>query len=294
MSNVYPLLQKLVMNRKFIEDFVSEKAPCFAVGMIEEKRKNIGLLALRPGKSIPPEVTARGLNFGHSLFGNDHYQVIHLAFEFYGFCTYNVLLNPSNPLVRTVLRAMVEYKEYFFLSIGQNQDVTAFRSEISQEILNGISASLEYVQRSTTSDMEYQEALQSFQKCPISPGFLLTWVCRDNPEYLDLTTDRLELTPSHTQTKSHAETKLGDDQRQVLAKRLNEKVNMLIRNGINDDLSLLAQMVPDMSLFKKLMDLSGEDGMDDLVDKYDGLYHFAKLLERIAAGIQSGNIKVPT
>jgi hypothetical protein len=35
-----------------------------------------------------------------------------------------------------------------------------------------------------------------FEKNPQPAGTLLNWVCRDNVEYLDLTKDRLELTPA--------------------------------------------------------------------------------------------------
>jgi hypothetical protein len=41
--------------------------------------------------------------------------VIHFAFEFRGFETYNVLLNPSNGLVQAVVRSMVERGGYFIL-----------------------------------------------------------------------------------------------------------------------------------------------------------------------------------
>ena len=34
--------------------------------------------------------------FGHSLLGTAAYEVIHFAFMFYGFVTYNVLINPNN------------------------------------------------------------------------------------------------------------------------------------------------------------------------------------------------------
>ena len=56
---------------------------------------------------------------------------------------------------------------------------------------------------------------------------------------------------------------------------------------------LLSHMAPDMPLFKRLMDLSDGDDMNDLCNVYPGLYGFAKLLERIATGIQSGDIEVP-
>jgi hypothetical protein len=64
--------------------------------------------------------------------------VIQFAFQFYGFETYNVLVNPNNHLVKRVLITMVESGDYFFFAISPNRSVTAFRSEIGQEKLAGL------------------------------------------------------------------------------------------------------------------------------------------------------------
>lgn len=295
MSNVYPLLPKLTIHRQFIDDFVAARAPCFALGMIEERKQKLGLLALRPREIIPTEITEPGFNFGHSLLSNAHFEVVHFAFEFYGFGTYNALLNPNNPLVQAVLDIMIDSGEYFFLAIGPDQGVTAFRSEIGQENLAGITDNLARIKSSTTSDTQYQHTLSQFQKRPFPPGQLLTWVCRDNVGYLDITTDRLEMTPA---SPCGGSVPASDDtyrvsQRRALAELLDSKVNELMRAGVADDFMLLSHMAPDMPLFKRLMDLSDGDGMDDLCAVYPGLYRFAKLLELIAAGIQSGDIEVP-
>ena len=83
------------------------------------------------------------------------------------------------------------------------------------------------------------------------------------------------------------------DQRRALAEQLDGKVNDLMRAGVSDDSTLLAYMALELPLFKRLMDISGKGGMNDLVNAYPGLYRLAKLLELIAAGIQSGDIEVP-
>ena len=103
MSNVYPFLPKLTMNGQFIRDFIAAESPCFALGLVEERKQQCGFLALRPDEVIPPEISAVGFNFGHALLGTAEFEVIQFAFQFYGFETYNVLVNPNNHLVKRVL-----------------------------------------------------------------------------------------------------------------------------------------------------------------------------------------------
>lgn len=295
MSNIYPLLPKLTANRQFISDFVAAKAPCFALGMVEERKQKLGLMALRPSGAIPPETMALGFNFGHSLLGDGHFEVVHFAFGFYGFGTYNVLLNPNNPLARAVLGSMVDGGEYFFLAVSPDRHVTAFRSEIGQDNLVYLKDNLARIRNSATTDMQYQQALGQFQKRPSPPGQLLTWVCRDNIGYLDLTADRLEMMPAASAPKTvppKADAGLVG-QRHRLAEHLDSKVGGLVRAGMGDGLMLLAGMALEMPLFKRLMDLSGAGGMDDLWGAYPNLYHFTELLGRIADGIRSGDIKGP-
>jgi hypothetical protein len=85
MSKVYSLLPKLTVNEQFINEFISAQAPCFALGLVEERKRQCGFLALRPNEVIPPEVSSVGFRFGHSLLGTADFEVVHFAFEFYGF-----------------------------------------------------------------------------------------------------------------------------------------------------------------------------------------------------------------
>lgn len=196
MSNVCPLLPKLAVNRQFIHDLIDAKTPCFALSLVDERKQQCGLLALRPSTAIPLNVTSRGFNFGHSLLGNAHFEVIHFAFEFYGFGIYNVLLNPNSLMVQTVVRNMVTRGDYFILVIGPDQCVTAFRAGIEAEDLVGLKENLQRIQDSTTTEAQYQTVLAKFHRHPDPPGQLLNWVCRDKAEYLNLATDRLEMTPT--------------------------------------------------------------------------------------------------
>ena len=77
-----------------------------------------------------------------------------------------------------------------------------------------------------------------------------------------------------------------------IASRIDAKVQKLVGEG-KDDLTLLAQMGDAMPGFKRLMDLADPGVMDELCRRFYGFYRYAKALERVAAGIRSGRIKVP-
>jgi hypothetical protein len=190
------LLATLSVNRQFMSDFLSAATPCFALGMVEEQKRACGFLAIRPNEVIPPEISDAGFLFGHGLIGNADLEVVHFSFHFYGFKTYDVLVNPNNPLVRTVLTTMVENADYLFFALDSQGGATVFRSEFGQADLAGLQNHLPRIKRSATTDAQYQQAVSFFQKNPGPPGVVLEWVCRDRLEYLDVTGDCLELTPS--------------------------------------------------------------------------------------------------
>jgi hypothetical protein len=194
----FPLLPTLTVNGTFMREFVSADAPCFALGMIEERKRQCGLVALRPDKPIPPAVCDGGFRFGHTLLGNASFEVVHFAFQFYGFGTYNALVNPNNPLARAVVTAMVESGDYFFALISDG-GATTFRSEIGQGNLTLLKSFLPRIRRSQTTEAQYEKAVASFTRNPDPAGTLLRWVCQDDAGYLDLTEDRFELTPANGQ-----------------------------------------------------------------------------------------------
>jgi len=199
MSNIYPLLPRLTVNSAFIDEFLAAPSPCCALGLVEVRQRLCGFLAIRPNETLPPNITAAGFRFGHSLLGTSRYLVVHFAFEFYGFARYNVLVRPDNLIVRTVLSTMVESGDYFFFAIDANGSATAFNAEIGHgghRDMAGLRRNLPRILRAETTDSQYQEALAQFRANPKPPGALLNWVCRDDIRYLDLTTDRLELTPA--------------------------------------------------------------------------------------------------
>ncbi len=76
-----------------------------------------------------------------------------------------------------------------------------------------------------------------------------------------------------------------------IASMIDAKMQKLVCDG-NDKLTMLGEMFDYMPGFKRLMDISEPDTMDELC-RFAGFFHYAKILEMVAARIQSGAIKVP-
>lgn len=287
--NVQHLLPRLTLHRQFAEDLWAAKAPCFALGMVEERQEPMGLLALRPPKAMPKEAMALGFNFGHTLVGNADFEVVQLFFEFYGFATYSVLLNPNTPLVKQVLSHMLASKQYFFLALAPDATVTAFRAEFEADRLAGLREHWPRLQNSRTNDLQYQKAVKAIQKQTQDPDALLTWVCRDHVDCLDPRKDPLELTPRGAQAPQDK----NRDERLAIAQLLDAKMREFERTDNGNQLELLAQMAPYMELFQQLMQSAQKEEMNVLCEAHPALDRFVQLLARIAQGIQSGAITVP-
>jgi hypothetical protein len=191
-----PMLPKLTVNRRFMSAFLAEQAPCLGLSLVEEGMGKCALIALRLDQTIPRAVSAAGFRFGNALLGTSRWKVVHFAFEFYGFATYNVLINPNDPVARSALSTMIDTGDYFFLALDSDRHATAFRSAIGTDNLAGLRANLSRLQGSATTDAQYRQAVSQFERHPDPPGTLLTWVCRTNVEYLDLAHDRLLLSPA--------------------------------------------------------------------------------------------------
>lgn len=80
----------------------------------------------------------------------------------------------------------------------------------------------------------------------------------------------------------------------------NHQVAQLIDNFVKDILAkgggeeqILAGMLPYMQGFKGIMDNATVGEMNLLANQYDGFHKFAKLLEKLAGGIQDDVIEVP-
>ena len=131
-----------------------------------------------------------------TVFGTSEYEVVQFIFKFYGFKRYNVLVNPNNHLVRTVMDMMIENGEYFFFAISSSGSATSFKKEIDEGSPDDLLDTFRRVLDSTTTDRQYKRAGARFARKPDPPGIMLTWVCRDESDYLDLSGDTINLNPA--------------------------------------------------------------------------------------------------
>lgn len=197
MNPVTPVLPTLIVNRPFMKAFLASDPPCCALGLVAVENQRRGFLALRTNPAIPSNIADGGLNFGHALYGNPRFETIQFGFEFYGYETYNVTINPNNPIAQAVMQAMIRSGDYFFFTVDeQNSRVTAFRSDIGQSCLTNLIENWERIQASTTTEIDYRRARLSFAQNPDPPGILMEWVCWEDINYLDLTQDYIALKPS--------------------------------------------------------------------------------------------------
>ena len=90
---------------------------------------------------------------------------------------------------------MIEKEYYFVFAINPDQTVTAFRSQIDTPLLKELKTNFERFGQTSESPEYYEKLCREFKKKPTPLGRVFNWVCRNNPTYLDLTMNRLELTP---------------------------------------------------------------------------------------------------
>lgn len=77
-----------------------------------------------------------------------------------------------------------------------------------------------------------------------------------------------------------------------IASKIDAAMQALARTG-KDDMAVFAEMAEHMADFKWLMDTAKPGVMDELRRRFVGFFQYAKILETVAAGIQSGAIAVP-
>lgn len=189
-------LPELILNRKFMTDFAKADALCFAMGLVETDGRETGFLAMRPEKAIPSEFLSMGLAFGHRIIGGHGNMLCQFVFSIYGYKQYSAFVNPANRMVRDVLDIMVQQQDYFFFILNPDGRASAFRSDLGEENLSGLSDNLPAMYAATTAHNTYEAAVEKFRKAPDPPGPVLNWVCRNNPAYFHLDTDPMVLPPA--------------------------------------------------------------------------------------------------
>lgn len=76
-----------------------------------------------------------------------------------------------------------------------------------------------------------------------------------------------------------------------LASKIDVYVGELQENGKNE-VEIYIAMADRILDFKRLLKISSHDEMNGLCARFDGFYHYAKIIENIADGIKSVEIKV--
>ncbi len=76
------------------------------------------------------------------------------------------------------------------------------------------------------------------------------------------------------------------------ATKIDAKMQKLLRFG-KDDVAIMVAMADYMPRFKELVDATLPEDLNALTRKFSGFYRYAKILEAVAGGIQSGDIEVP-
>ena len=181
-------LPDLILNRAFQEDFDEADAPCFALGLAEIGGQRLGLMALKPDREIPAHVFGKGMAVGHGLLGTAPTVLCRFAFRFYDFACFTALINPANPVMRPILAAMAETGDFLFISLGPDHKATAFRPGPGAFDLAGFRNNLPAMLNATTTDIDYLEWHRTLLRNPDpADGELVTWVCHNNADYLDLT-----------------------------------------------------------------------------------------------------------
>src|SRR5271166_6560332 len=99
------------------------------------------------------------------------------------------------------------------------------------------------------------------------------------------------MAPTVSATGERHRMALTADQRWIAAK-IDTRMQKLIRGG-KDHMAIMVAMADHMPAFHQLLSTAQPGDIDQLTRKFPGFYRYAKILESLAAGIQSGAIPVP-
>ncbi|MFI5305100.1 MAG: hypothetical protein ACHQYP_09945 [Nitrospiria bacterium] len=93
------------------------------------------------------------------------------------------------------------------------------------------------------------------------------------------------------QQSSEPATLFSAEQLQIVT-MIDQKVKILLKAD-KEDLEIFREMHEFMPGFKRIVDTTTSEEINELGRQHFGFYHFAQILEDLASGIQSGEIKVP-
>lgn len=119
MASVRHLLPTLAVHRGLVSELLVADNACCALGLP-------GLIALRPDEPVPTRVSASGFDLGYCVLATESFEVVQLTFQFIGFKTYNVLINPSSTVVQRTLAPMLQSGEYFVFFFDTNRSLQTF------------------------------------------------------------------------------------------------------------------------------------------------------------------------
>ncbi|MDH5327689.1 MAG: hypothetical protein OEY58_19720 [Gammaproteobacteria bacterium] len=195
-DNVHRFLNKLTFNQKYLDNLMDEPTPCLSIGILQERKKEVGFILLRPDEDIPENVTNQGFQLGNRMVGADAKEsVIQLSFAFYDYGVYHGLVNPSNPVVKRTVELMVKNEDYLFIVINPSQRAVTFRSELGKGDYLGIHHNMDMIRNAVTSNENYELIFDAFENNPSPPGKVVPWVCRED-KYSDLSDDVVVIGPA--------------------------------------------------------------------------------------------------
>ena len=149
---------------------------------------------MKPECVVPNNVFGKGSGFGHRmLISPDGEPVSQFSFEFRGFERHSVLVNPSSPLVLKAIETLIEERDFFCFILNPDDRAIAFRLGLGEENVAGMRDSLPLMRSTRTPQSSYESGVRVFHSTPNPPEVKpLEWVCREDPEYLDLESDTVD------------------------------------------------------------------------------------------------------
>ncbi len=191
-SNVITFLPPMIFNRYFIENFVQEKPPCAALGIVETKGQEKGFIAIKTENDMGDH--QGGFDLGTQLLGSDDFAMLHLILNFNQDNIYDILLNLNSDVTKRVLKVWEKTGDYFFF-VFNDGGLIAFSQEIGQGWYDY--NYFEKIEKAKNSTSRYDGAVQAFKRNKMQHGIFLNLSFQNNTDFLDLKEQRFEVKSSY-------------------------------------------------------------------------------------------------